>query len=123
MNAYEQLLVIRDKLEHNGASEDSIDLVDKFLERSSAERQSDTNVPMVMMVRHLLRQREANDNYAIYNDLQELLEAAQPGSGTASISRRNEEEDDAPYAYEEERKPRPHSFYKQQKKERETKKP
>ncbi len=108
MNAYEQLMVIRDRLEHNGASEDSIDLVDKFIARASTERESSTSVPMAMMVRHLLRQRESLDNYAIYNDLQELLE-------TAHGTRVERDDDDAPYAYEEEHKPRPHSYYKQQK--------
>ena len=116
MNAYEQLLVIRDRLEHNGASEDSIVLVDKFLARAVAERHSETSIAMAMMVRHLLRQKEANDNYAIYNDLQELLEGATPAG------RANRDEDAAPFAYEEEHKPRPHSYYKQQKaKEKEPK--
>jgi hypothetical protein len=106
MNAYEQLLAIRDRLELNGASEDSIDMIDKFLERVTSERNSDTNVPMAMMLKHLLRQREALDNDAIYNDLQELVD------GTTRPPR---DPDAAPYAWEEEHRPKPHSFYKQQK--------
>ncbi len=114
MNAYEQLLVIRDRLELNGASEDSIMLVDKFLDRATSERESATSVPLVTLLRHLLRQREAIDNYAIYNDLQELMEEGSPPP---------RDEDRAPNAYEEEHRPRAHSFYKQQKtKEREAKK-
>jgi hypothetical protein len=106
MNAYESLLAIRDRLEENGASEDSIAMVDKFLDRAEPERDSATNVPMAMIVKHLLRQRETLDNDAIYNDLQEILD------GTTRPAR---DPDAEPYAYEEEKKPRPHSYYKQQK--------
>jgi hypothetical protein len=107
MNAYEQLLAIRDRLELNGASEDSIEMIDKFLARAESERESEANVPMAMMLKHLLRQREALDNDAIYNDLQEVLEG--------SNSRPPRDPDAAPYAWEEERRPKPHSYYKQQK--------
>jgi hypothetical protein len=105
VNAYEQLIAIRDQLEHNGASEDSIELVEKFIKRAESERESSTSVPQIMMVRHLLRQREALDNDAIYNDLQELI--------TGIESRRAARDEDAVRpAYEEEHKPRPKSYYK-----------
>ncbi|SRR5579875_1970445 len=106
MNAYEQLLAIRDRLELNGASEDSIEMIDKYLARVESERDSNTNVPMTMMLKHLLRQREALDNDAVYNDLQELMEGS---------SRPARDPDAAPYAWEEERRPKPHSYYRQQK--------
>lgn len=106
MNAFEQLLAIRDRLEQNGASEDSITMIEKFLDRAESERDSSTSVPMAMMIKHLLRQREALDNDAIYNDLQEVLD------GAARPARDPEAE---PFAWEEDHKPRPHSFYKQQK--------
>lgn len=106
MNAYEQLLAIRDRLELNGASEDSIDMIDKFLARAESERDSEANVPMAMMLKHLLRQREALDNDAIYNDLQEVMEGS---------SRPPRDPDAAPFAWEEEKRPKPHSYYKQQK--------
>lgn len=108
MNAYEQLLAIREQLEMNGASEDSITLVDRFIDRAESERDSDTTVPMAMMIKHLLRQREALDNDAVFNDLQELMDDARP-------QRRNDDPDAAPFAWEAERKPKPHSYYKQQK--------
>ncbi|HLY29488.1 MAG TPA: hypothetical protein VKQ36_00540 [Ktedonobacterales bacterium] len=105
MNAYEQLEAIHDQLEQNGASEESIALVERFLKRAESERDSATAVPQIMMVRHLLRQREALDNDAIYNDLQELI--------TGIESRRAVRDDDAVRpAYEEEHRPRPKSYYK-----------
>jgi hypothetical protein len=110
MNAYEQFLAIRDRLEMNGASEDSIDLIDKYIDRAETERDSNTSITMAMVLKHLLRQREVLGNDAVYNDLQELIGEDRP---------RNE--DAAPYAYEEEHKPRPHSYYKQLKKEKDRK--
>jgi hypothetical protein len=105
VNAYEQLLAIRDRLEQNGASEDSIDMVDKYLARASTERESSTSVPMPMMIKHLLRQRDVLANDAIYNDLQELLDEQRVP--------RQRDPDEVPFAWEEERRPRPHSYYKQ----------
>ena len=65
VNAYEQLTMIREQLEQNGAHEDSIALVDKFIQRAEPERNSQTSIAQSMMLRHLLKQREALDNYAI----------------------------------------------------------
>lgn len=107
MNVYEQLLAIRDQLEQNGANEDSIILVDKFIQRAQSERDSSTSVAQVQMVRHLLKQREALDNDAIYNDLQELMD---------SFTARRLSDDEVRPAYEDtDHRPKPHSFYKQQK--------
>ena len=108
MNAYEQLVAIRDRLELNGASEDSVALVEKFIARAEPERESDMSVTQVMMIRHLLRQREALDSHAIYDDLQELMSEIE--------ARRNARNDDAVRpAWEEEKQPRPKSYYKAQK--------
>lgn len=106
MNAYEQLAAIRDQLELNGAHEDSITLVEKFLKRAEFERNSATSVTQIMMVRHLLRQREALDSDAVYNDLQELI------TGIESRRAVRVEDDAVRPAYEEERAPRPKSYYK-----------
>jgi hypothetical protein len=104
VNAYEQLELIRDRLEQNGASEDSIELVEKFLKRAESERNSATSVPQVMMLRHLLRQREALDNFAIYNDLQELM---------TELDARRQRDDEVRPAYEDnDRQPKPKSYYK-----------
>jgi hypothetical protein len=116
VNVYEQLMVIRERLEQNGANEASIEMIDTYLAKAEPERDSDTSVPMAMMLKHLLRQREALDNDAIYNDLQEI---ADDGRGGRPSER---DPDAAPYAWEEERRPRPHSYYRQQKlKDREKK--
>lgn len=107
MNVYEQLVAIRDQLEQNGAHEDSVALVEKFIARAESERDSQTSVPQVQMVRHLLRQKDALDNDAIYNDLQELMD---------NYNSRRLSEDAVRPAYEEaEHQPKPHSFYRQQK--------
>ena len=115
VNAYEQLLAIRDRLEHIGGNEASIELVDKFIARAESERNSQTSVPQVMMLRHLLRQREALDNDAIYNDLQELMD---------DFDKRRVAEDDVRPAYEDnERHPRPRSYYKALKEKEQQHKP
>src|SRR5215470_4226760 len=104
MNAYEQLSLIRDQLELNGAHEDTIALVEKFVVRAESERLSQTSVPQIMMIRHLLKQREAIDNYAIYNDLQELIDG---------LEGRKASDDDVRPAYEDnERHPRSRQYYK-----------
>lgn len=102
MNAYEQLCGIKERLELNGASEDSVILVEKFIKRAEPERNSAQSVPQALMLRHLLRQREALDNMAIYNDLQELI---------SEIEARRTRDDDVRPAYEESR-PKPKSYYK-----------
>ncbi len=115
MNLYEQLLVVRERLENIGAHDDSMDLVEKLLQRAEPARGDKTNISQVQVVRHMLRMREASDNYNIYNDLQELLSERDE----IEIAAR---EDAAPAAYvDTERHPKPKSFYKA-KKEREKKK-
>lgn len=117
VNAYEQLLVIRDRLEQNGANEASIDLVDKYLDRAESERNSATSVAQVMMLRHLLRAREALDNDAVYNDLQELM--------SEHDARKVAEDDVRPAYVDTERHPRPRSYYKalKEKEQQQQKKP
>jgi hypothetical protein len=105
VNAYEQLVAIRDRLEQNGASEDSVAFVERFIKRAEPERDMDMSVTQSTMIRHLLRQREALDNYAIYDDLQELVSEME--------NRRSARDEDAARpAWEEERAPRPKSYYK-----------
>ena len=115
MNLYEQLLVVHDRLEGIGAHDDSMDLVEKLIQRAEAAKGDKTNISQVQVIRHMLRMREASDNYNIYNDLQELLSERDE----TEVSAR---EDSAPAAYEDtERHPKPKSFYKA-KKERDKKK-
>jgi hypothetical protein len=95
LNAYEQLEAIRDRLEENGANEKSVEMVEKFLKRAESERYSATSVPEIMMLRHLIKQREA------------LM-------GEIEGRRASRDEDAAPAAYEEEHRPKPKSYYKAQ---------
>jgi hypothetical protein len=115
MNLYEQLIVVRERLEGIGAHDDSMDLVEKLLKRAEPARNDKTNISQVQVVRHMLRMREVSDNYNIYNDLQELLSERDEFEVSAH-------EDAAPAAYVDiERHPKPKSFYKA-KKERDKKK-
>ena|SRR5437667_7623717 len=115
MNLYEQLIVVRERLEGIGAHDDSMDLVETLLRRSEAAKGDKTNISQVQVLRHMLRMREVIDNYNIYNDLQELLSERDEFEVSAH-------EDAAPAAYvDTERHPKPKSFYKS-KKERDKKK-
>ena len=115
MNLYEQLLVVRDRLEGIGAHDDSMELVEKLISRAEAAKHDKTNIAQVQVLKHILRMRDVIDNYNIYNDLQELLSERDE----AEISTR---EDAAPAAYiDTERHPKPKSFYKA-KKEKDKKK-
>lgn len=109
MNLYEQLLVVRDRLEGIGAHDDSMELVEKLLKKSEPARHDRTNINLVQVLRHMLRMNEVIDNYNIYNDLQELISERDE----IEISAR---EDSAPAAYvDTERHPKPKSYYKAQK--------
>lgn len=116
MNLYEQLLVVRDRLESIGAHDDSMDLVENLLHRAEATKFDKTNMTQIQVLRHMLRMREVSDNYNIYNDLQELVSERDEGE----LSSR---EDAAPAAYvDTERHPKPKSYYKAQKDKDKTKK-
>ena len=109
MNLYQQLLVVRERLEGIGAHDDSMDLVEKLLQRSEAAKDDKTNITQISVLRHMLKMREVIDNYNIYNDLQELISERDE----TEVSAR---EDAAPAAYiDTERHPKPKSYYKQQK--------
>jgi len=116
MNLYEQLVVVHERLEGIGAHDDSMDLVDKLLQKTEPAREDKTNISQVQVLRHILHMREVIDNYNIYNDLQELLSERDENEIAAH-------EDAAPAAYmDTERHPKPKSFYKAKaKKEKEKK--
>jgi transposase len=106
---------VRERLENIGAHDDSMDLVEKLLKKSEAARNDRTNISQMQVLRHMMRMPEVNDNYNIYNDLQELASERDE----IDIASR---EDAAPAAYEEtERRPKPKSFYRARK-EKEKKK-
>lgn len=109
MNLYEQLLVVHERLENIGAHDDSMDLVEMLIRKAEPAKNDRTSISQIQVLRHMLRMREANDNYNIYNDLQELVSEREE----SEISAR---EDAAPAAYvDTERHPKPKSYYKQQK--------
>ncbi len=109
MNLYEQLQVLRERLEGIGAHDDSIELVDNLLKKAEPAKYDKTNITQIQVLRHMLRMREASDNYNVYNDLQELVSERDE----TEVSAR---EDAAPAAYlDTERRPKPKSYYKAQK--------
>jgi len=109
MNLYEQLLVIRDRLETIGAHDDSMDLVESLLEKAEPAKNDRSNISQVQVLRRMLRMNEVYDNYNVYNDLQELISERDETEVAAH-------EDSAPAAYvDTERHPRPKSYYKAQK--------
>ncbi len=109
MNLYEQLLVVRERLEGIGAHDDSMDLVEKLIRKAEAARSDKTNIAQVQVLRHMLRMPEVIDNYNVYNDLQELLSERDEIEVAAH-------EDAAPAAYvDTDRHPKPKSFYKAKK--------
>ena len=109
MNLYEQLLVIRDRLETIGAHDDSMDLVESLLDKAEPAKNDRSSISQIQVLRRMLRMSEVYDNYNIYNDLQELVSERDEAEISAS-------EDSAPAAYvDTERHPRPKSYYKAQK--------
>ena len=113
MNLYEQLIMVRDRLEGIGAHDDSMELVDKLLHRAEAAKDDKTSTTQLNVLRHMLKMREASDNYNIYNDLQELISERDEVEVAAR-------EDSALAAYvDTERRPKPKSYYKAQKAQKE----
>lgn len=109
MNLYQQLLVVRERLEGIGAHDDTMELVEKLLDKTEAARDDKTNITQINVLRHMLKMREAIDNYNIYNDLQELISERDESDVAAR-------EDSTLEAYvDTERHPRPKSYYKAQK--------
>lgn len=109
MNLYEQLLVIRDRLEGIGAHDDSMDLVETLLKKAEPAKADRAGISQIQVLRRMLRMNEVYDNYNIYNDLQELV--SEPGEADVAAH-----EDSAPAAYvDTERHPKPKSYYKAQK--------
>ncbi|HYK85176.1 MAG TPA: hypothetical protein VEV19_07410 [Ktedonobacteraceae bacterium] len=109
MNLYEQLVVVRERLEGIGAHDDSMELVDKLLQRAEAAKYDKTSTTQINVLRHMLKMREASDNYNIYNDLQELISERDESEVAAR-------EDAALAAYvDTDRRPKPKSYYKAQK--------
>jgi hypothetical protein len=109
MNLYEQLLVVRDRLEGIGAHDDSMDLVESLLKKAEPAKNDRTSISQIQVIRHMLRMPDVHDNYNIYNDLQVLISERDE---TEIIAR----EDAAPAAYvDTERRPKPKSYYKAQK--------
>lgn len=117
MNLYEQLSVVRKRLEGIGAHDNSMDLVEKLLKKADPGRNDHTSISQVQVLRHMLRMPETIDDYNVYNDLQELISERDENEIAAH-------EDAAPAAYvDTERRPKPKSFYKDKaRKEKEQKK-
>jgi len=102
MNAYEQLGAIRERLEQQGAHEDTLAMIDRLIQRSASEQSSRMSVTQIQMLRHMLKMREVIDNIHIYDDLQDLIHAEE-----------RPPEDVRPAWEDTERHPKPRSYYRQ----------
>lgn len=109
MNLYQQLQVVRERLEGIGAHDDSMDVVEMLLRKTEPMQHDKSNISQSQVLHRMLHMREVIDNYNVYNDLQELLSERDETEVAAH-------EDAAPAAYEDmERRPKPKSYYKAQK--------
>lgn len=109
VNLYEQLLVVKGRLEGIGAHDDSMDLVEKLLDKAQPGREDKNSINQVQVLRHMIRMPETIDNYNIYNDLQELISERDEVEVAAH-------EDAAPAAYvDTERRPKPSLSIKRRK--------
>jgi len=109
VNAYDQLNLIRERLEDREAGPETIRLVDKAITLAEPERDNPLSISEQMMIRHLMKMSNAINSYYIQNDLEGLL--------TDIDNRRTvRHDDDVPDATAEgEKRPMPHSYYKTQK--------
>jgi hypothetical protein len=72
VNIYDQLHEIRDELQRRGATNATIQVMDKLIAQAEPERENPLSVSQSMMFRHLLRQRDVLNNSAVEMDILSL---------------------------------------------------
>jgi hypothetical protein len=83
MNAREGLERIRQRLDDNGASAETLRYVDTMIVRASSPEMERAQASQTQLIRMLTRTPVARDNFTIYNDLVKLEEEV-----TAAAARR-----------------------------------
>ncbi len=108
MNVVDGLKMIRQRLDANGAVDETLALVDMITKRASLPAAASAAAQsQLQLVRMLMRTPIADANTAIYNDLARLEEEIE----TVSTKRREEQE-----ALDSRPEPKTKKFYKDQKK-------
>jgi hypothetical protein len=107
MNAYEQLVAVRDELAHRGAHQKTLSVMDALIRQAEPERNNPMSVSQLMILRHVLRTPAVLNDEDIYLDILGLQ-----GDLEEAASARGEPE--AAYL-DESRRPRLRSYYKKQK--------
>ena len=107
MNVVDGLKMIRQRLDANGAVDETLALVDMITKRASLPAAASAAAQsQLQLVRMLMRTPIADANTAIYNDLARLEEEIE----TVSTKRREEQE-----ALDSRPEPKTKKFYKDQK--------
>jgi hypothetical protein len=110
VNAYDQLLTIRDDLERRGVKPETLATIDRYIVQAESQRDSQLSISQSMILRHLLSQRDVLNNEAVHWDLLGL-------AGDLDERRPVRNDDDAPDAtVDSDRRPQHlRSYYKKQK--------
>jgi hypothetical protein len=111
MNVKEGLTEIRTRLIENGATKDTIKMVDMILQRASLPAASGASATsMLQLVRMLMRNSVSNSNPQVYNDLVKVESQLEARAEEFRALREEEERMANP------KNPKPKKFYKDQKK-------
>lgn len=111
MNVKEGLTEIRVRLIENGAKRDTVKMVDMILQRASLPAASGASAgSMLQLVRMLMRNAVSNSNPEVYNDLVKLESQLESKADEFRALREEEERMANP------KNPKPHKYYKAQKK-------
>jgi hypothetical protein len=111
MNVKEGLSEIRTRLIENGATKDTIKMVDMILQRASLPAASGASATsMLQLVRMLMRNSVSNSNPQVYNDLVKVESQLEARADEFRALREEEERMANP------KDPKPKKFYKAQKK-------
>lgn len=107
MNAYEQLLEIKDMLVDAGANEQTLEIVEQYITKMEPTQHEASNVPLSVMLRHLARSKEVLNSFEAERDILDLQ---------GELEAKREDEDVVRSAWEEvDNKPKPKSYYKDKK--------
>jgi hypothetical protein len=111
MNVKEGLSEIRARLVENGATKDTVKMVDMILQRASLPAASGASATsMLQLVRMLMRNSVSNSNPQVYNDLVKVESQLEARADEFRALREEEERMANP------KDPKPKKFYKTQKK-------
>ena len=107
MNVKEGLAEIRARLIENGATKETVKMVDMILQRASLPAATGaTATSMLQLVRMLMRNAVSNSNPSVYNDLVKLESQLEARAEEYKVLREEEERMANP------KNPKPKKYYK-----------